>query len=662
MNTRPPWLTQFVAFVLTCCAMAGTAAAFADPAADPPGRVGRVSYLSGQVSFYGDQEEGWQPARLNFPVTSQNSLWTEPGGRAEIRVGATALRIDHDSVLDIQVLNDEQTVVYLQRGTAHIRIGMFEQRDLYRVQTPDGQITLRAKGIYRIDTDPDRNETRLTAFSGKARIDASPAAVNAEPGRTLILRRQDGRPTIAYEHIARTDFDDWAQTRDERWDSPNVAHISPHMTGVEDLDNYGTWEEESEYGRVWIPRNVAGDWAPYRYGRWQYVRPWGWTWVDDAPWGFAPFHYGRWVHVRGRWGWWPGNRVYRPIYSPALVAWVGNSGWNASFSFGDGPGIGWLPLAPYEAYVPWYTTNTVYIHNINYIYINRPVHVRPPRHYANWKPGATIVPTNTFHSGAPYHRHLGRVSGEHVHANVPIGHNGAVPPGRPQRHQGPAPAVATVPGGTPMIKPNVAPSERRPAPEQDGIRPNARTEMPQRPGQAVGQPKPVAPASQGSRPVVPYASMPSAPAPATSGHALAPPTAQTPPSSPSSTQPAPQPQPRPPVVAQPKPNFNVPQDVAQPRQQAPRVRAPVERTPGEVYVPRNREPAREQPAPQSQGRPYVAPQPAPAPAPPAREARSQRQEPEARPQQREAPPKAVEKEKQPERVQEGRPGRHSSVQ
>jgi len=41
------------------------------------------------------------------------------------------------------------------------------------------------------------------------------------------------------------------------------------------------------------------DWAPYRYGRWEYIAPWGYTWVDEEPWGFAPFHYGRWVNFQG---------------------------------------------------------------------------------------------------------------------------------------------------------------------------------------------------------------------------------------------------------------------------------------------------------------------------------------------------------------------------
>ena len=53
---------------------------------------------------------------------------------------------------------------------------------------------------------------------------------------------------------------------------------------------------------MWMPNGVAADWAPYRYGHWVWISPWGWTWVDDASWGFAPFHYGRWVQCRRRVG------------------------------------------------------------------------------------------------------------------------------------------------------------------------------------------------------------------------------------------------------------------------------------------------------------------------------------------------------------------------
>ena len=121
--------------------------------AAPPGRVGRVSFLSGTVSFYADADEGWREALLNYPVTSENSLWTERDARAEVRIGSTALQLDEDSVLDFQRINDDDTLAYLQRGALSLRIRDLDKRDVYRVITAEGQFTLRTRGRYRIDSD-----------------------------------------------------------------------------------------------------------------------------------------------------------------------------------------------------------------------------------------------------------------------------------------------------------------------------------------------------------------------------------------------------------------------------------------------------------------------------------------------------------------------------
>jgi hypothetical protein len=114
---------------------------------------------------------------------------------------------------------------------------------------------------------------------------------------------------------------------------------------------------------VWTPRYVVAGWAPYRFGRWVWVSPWGWTWIDDARWGFAPFHYGRWAYVRHRWCWVPGPRHVHAVYAPALVAWVG--GPHASISISLGHGVGWFPLGPREIYVPGYWHSHRYIHRVN---------------------------------------------------------------------------------------------------------------------------------------------------------------------------------------------------------------------------------------------------------------------------------------------------------
>src|SRR5258708_2846899 len=99
--------------------------------------------------------------------------------------------------------------------------------------------------------------------------------------------------------------------------------VSPETRGYQDLGAEGAWTQPPSDGPVWSPANMPADWAPYRHGHWAYVEPWGWTWIDDASWGFAPFHYGRWARDHDRWGWYPGAVVERPVYAPALVAFVG---------------------------------------------------------------------------------------------------------------------------------------------------------------------------------------------------------------------------------------------------------------------------------------------------------------------------------------------------
>ena len=112
---------------------------------------------------------------------------------------------------------------------------------------------------------------------------------------------------------------------------------------------------------MWLPSHVPAGWAPYRFGHWSWVEPWGWTWVDDTSWGFAPFHYGRWAYQNARWVWSPGAVQARPVYAPALVVFVGGSGSTPA----AGDGIGWFPLGPREIYSRPYTVSTAYVQRIN---------------------------------------------------------------------------------------------------------------------------------------------------------------------------------------------------------------------------------------------------------------------------------------------------------
>ena len=379
----------------------------------PPSRVGRIGFVEGDVSFFADREEGWRKARMNFPVTSKNSLWTNGTSRAEVRLGASAVRLDADTMLDFVAIDDVQTNLYLQRGNINIRVRGYATRpgadetyrDQFRIETDSGTWTLEQNGRYRLEAMQDRNETRVFVYAGQARFDNGSAQLKVEIGKSLRVSASGGASSFSFDRASEIAFDRWAESRDQRWDETHQRYaseriVSPYMTGYEELDSHGDWIDEPEYGRLWTPRVVTSGWVPYRYGAWSYVRPWGWTWIDEAPWGFAPFHYGRWVQIRARWYWAPGRYHHRPVYAPALVGWYGNG--NTSISISVGAPIGWFPLGPREHFIPTYTTNTTYIRNVNVITNN--TIVTPPTRYQNQGIGGTTVNQNVVVRGEPVWR------------------------------------------------------------------------------------------------------------------------------------------------------------------------------------------------------------------------------------------------------------------
>ncbi|MGB0126776.1 MAG: DUF6600 domain-containing protein, partial [Rhodocyclaceae bacterium] len=322
--------------------------------ADPPERAGRLSAISGDVSFRDSYSADEESAVLNWPLTSGNVVATGRMARTEIRVGSTAIRLDEDTELEFLRLDDQALHLRLLEGRLAVWVKNQERAAEFELDTPQGRVRLLEPGSYRFDLGSPEDTLAVAAYQGRARFDGQEVTATVRAGQRAEIYGEHGQ-RLEMGEARRDGFDDWTQARDRRDDSArSLRFVSHELTGYEDLDDYGDWRETPEYGAVWYPRAVAADWAPYRWGRWAWVEPWGWTWVDDAPWGFAPFHYGRWALVGSTWAWVPGRAVARPIYAPALVAWVGKPGWNMSFNLGTVSAVGWFPLAPREIYRPGY--------------------------------------------------------------------------------------------------------------------------------------------------------------------------------------------------------------------------------------------------------------------------------------------------------------------
>lgn len=340
---------------------------------DPPGRVARLGYIHGAVSFEPAGTDDWVSAEVNRPMTTGDKLWSDSDSRAELRVGESSIRLSSNTGFSFLNLTDEVTQLQLTAGTLRIRVKRLDENETFEVDTPNLAFSILRPGIYRINVNEDGNATLIKVRSGEGEVTGGGAAYNVRAGQVASFTGTDQLDAdIEGWQNDDDDFDQWCGRRDRHEDlSVSSRYVSPDVVGYEDLDDYGGWRPVQEYGTVWFPHTTVVGWAPYRYGHWAYVYPWGYTWIDDAPWGYAPFHYGRWVFVGGAWGWVPcpppapGVVYVRPVYAPALVAWVGGPHFAVGIGFGGGVSVGWFPLGPREVYVPSYPVSRTYVTNVN---------------------------------------------------------------------------------------------------------------------------------------------------------------------------------------------------------------------------------------------------------------------------------------------------------
>ena len=137
-----------------------------DPA-DPPSRVGRLAQITGTVSFHTSDESQWEAATLNYPITSGNSLWTEPQAHTAIDVGGSRLYLDGSTELDIGTLNDQGFQASLPQGAIYLRAG---NDGSFEIDTPRGAVTISQPGHYEIVAGDATHPTTVTALDGAAQI------------------------------------------------------------------------------------------------------------------------------------------------------------------------------------------------------------------------------------------------------------------------------------------------------------------------------------------------------------------------------------------------------------------------------------------------------------------------------------------------------------
>ncbi len=348
-----------------------------DPNVDPPALAGRIADIHGTVSFHSAGETQWSAATLNYPVTNGESYWTEPQAQATLEIADDRLVMDSSTELDMGAIDASQIVITEPQGASFLNLASLQPNQTVTFNTPRGAVQITQPGIYEIVAGDTNDATMITVVQGAAHITGTNLELDVAAQQTATIGGSD----TLQGSVGQIEQDAFLQSMlrapARRHFAAAVPRQVQYMTGAADLQTYGNFTQTQQYGQVWYPNNVARNWAPYRDGHWSYVQPWGWTWVDNARWGFAPFHYGRWVQVNDRWGWVAGEEAASvevgvsayPVYSPALVSFVDVGGAalaGASISFGvGGYAPAWIPLGPREPYYPWYHVRSDYFARVN---------------------------------------------------------------------------------------------------------------------------------------------------------------------------------------------------------------------------------------------------------------------------------------------------------
>jgi len=422
---------------------------------DPSGRIARLSQVDGSVSFEPAGTDDWVTAVVNRPMTTGDKLWADHDSRAELHLGSASIRLGANTGFSFLNLDDNTTQLQLTEGTLRIRVQRLNRDEVFEVDTPNLAFSILSPGIYRIDVNEAGDTTVVAVRQGEGEVTGGGQSFSLHSGDSGTFTGSDQLNADIEGVGDQDDLDRWSYERDRREDhSVSRRYVSDEAVGYEDLDEYGGWRDTPEYGTIWFPHTTVVGWAPYRYGHWVWIAPWGYTWVEDEPWGFAPFHYGRWVVVGGIWGWVPcrpagvvGVAYVRPVYAPALVAWVGGPRFAVGVAVGGGAAVGWFPLGPREIYVPSYHVSRAYVNNVNItnttvnttvvnnyytnVVVNKNVNVTNVRYVNQGVAGAvTATSTQTFTSGQSVHNNMMRVN-EREMANAPaVTATPGVPPTR----------------------------------------------------------------------------------------------------------------------------------------------------------------------------------------------------------------------------------------
>jgi len=154
---------------------------------EPPARVGRVSFVQGQLGFHLAGETAWSAAKANYPVATGGSFWTDPKSRAELRIGSRSIDLSGNTELDITKLNEQVMQLALPQGRIDLRVRTLLEGESIEIDLPRGAVWILQPGTYDIDAGAPDQPERIAVFEGSARFVGGTLDVAVKAGDAAVI-------------------------------------------------------------------------------------------------------------------------------------------------------------------------------------------------------------------------------------------------------------------------------------------------------------------------------------------------------------------------------------------------------------------------------------------------------------------------------------------
>ena len=126
---------------------------------DPPGRVARLGYMEGSISFQPAGENEWVEAVPNRPMTTGDKLWSDHDSRAEVQLGSAMIDLAPNTGFSFLNLDDRTIQLEGTSGAISIRVWNLDQDNVFEIDTPNQAFTVTEPGRYRVESSENGDYT-----------------------------------------------------------------------------------------------------------------------------------------------------------------------------------------------------------------------------------------------------------------------------------------------------------------------------------------------------------------------------------------------------------------------------------------------------------------------------------------------------------------------